>query len=309
MARGLLDDPALSRSMLLPFGRRTYQDYDDDVSEYDRTEFALPSAIADPLGRGGLLAKQALTGQRMNPNDATQAMIDVGMLSTPIGLLGGVPKGAIGMNVFDGGIHDLGKLGKEYLMRRYGYGDGDIYPEMILKADGTYGYAPLTQAQKNRASKHGDDVSLNLSTNRNDDKSAYLSGPFGEFRISDHYNNPNFNLSHMNATNPSAKEVVESIDDAMGRVNKSRLEVQTKLDEYEIPLNKIKAKLGKSWEDDLKHYRRAGTKTANANRKAEFIKKHNITIEEWNFLVNKERPKYVRQELRPKMYNQTRPSE
>ena len=99
-AKGLLSDPALSRSMLLPFGKRTYQDYEDDISEYDELEFALPSAIADPLGLGGLLAKQALTGQRMNPNDATQAMIDVGMLSTPIGLLGGVPKGAVlGANV------------------------------------------------------------------------------------------------------------------------------------------------------------------------------------------------------------------
>ena len=150
MARGLLDDPALSRSMLLPFGKRTYQDYDDDVSEYDRTEFALPSAIADPLGRGGLLAKQALTGQRMNPNDATQAMLDVGMLSTPVGLLGGVPKGAVlGANVFQGGPHKYGPEGAAESLKHmskgegaqaYGYGRYDAENPEVAKT-----YKPTTK--------------------------------------------------------------------------------------------------------------------------------------------------------------------
>ena len=125
MARGLLDDPSLSRSMLLPFGKRTHQDYIDDVSEYDELELALPSAIADPLGRGGLLVKQALTGQRMNPNDATQAMIDVGMLSTPVGLLGGVPKGAVlGANVFQGGPHKYGPEGAAESLKHMSKGEG-----------------------------------------------------------------------------------------------------------------------------------------------------------------------------------------
>jgi len=123
--KGLLSDPALSRSMLLPFGKRTYQDYEDDVSEYDELEFALPSAIADPLGLGGLLVKQALTGQRMNPNDATQAMIDIGMLSTPIGLLGGVPKGAVlGANVFQGGPHKYGPEGAAESLKHMSKGEG-----------------------------------------------------------------------------------------------------------------------------------------------------------------------------------------
>ena len=216
---------------------------------------SLPAKAAVGLGRMALtdisnLTQSIMQTDRSDPDAMARAATDGLKLMSGTGMAGGLlsrmtgtPKGAIRMNVFGGGIHDLGKLGKEHLMRRYGYGDGDIYPEQIYKGNGTYGPAPLTQAQKNRASKHGDNVRLNLSTNRNDDKSAYLSGPFGEFRISDHYNNPNFNNSDMNATNPSAKEVVGSIDDAMGRVNKSRLEVQTKLDEYEIPLNKIKAKL------------------------------------------------------------------
>ena len=111
--------------MLLPFGKRTYQDYEDDVSEYDELEFALPSAIADPLGLGGLLAKQALTGQRMNPNDATQAMIDIGMLSAPIGLLGGVPKGAVlGANVFQGGPHKYGPEGAAESLKHMSKGEG-----------------------------------------------------------------------------------------------------------------------------------------------------------------------------------------
>jgi len=168
VARGLLDDPALSRSMLLPFGKRTYQDYDDDVSEYDRTEFALPSAIADPLGRGGLLAKQALTGQRMNPDDMTRVMLDAGMLSTPVGLLGGVPKGAVlGANVFQGGPHKYGPEGAADSLKHMSKGEGAQ----------AYGWGRYDAENKAVGQEYFDNLGGNavVRDGKTEDRAAYLA--------------------------------------------------------------------------------------------------------------------------------------
>ena len=165
------------------------------------------------------------------------------------------------MNVFKGGIHDTAKLGGEYLKRRWNV------PE--------------------------DKVGLNLSTNRHNGKSAYLTGPFGELRVSDHMSNPNYVTSNAVIIKPSAKDMVSAIDELMGLRKASANKVNKILDDWEIPLNAVVDKLKAGWEADLMHVKRSGTKTAHQKRKAAFLSKHNITSDEFNRLLSP-KPNYRR---------------
>ena len=97
----LYPDPSVNRrGMLLPFLKRTVTDPIDDVSEYEQTEFAMPSLLFDPL-KGLVGMGQMLRGERsVDPREITKTALDIGMLSAPVGLLGGVPRGAVlGANV------------------------------------------------------------------------------------------------------------------------------------------------------------------------------------------------------------------
>ena len=94
-------DPSISyRSDWLPYLSRTIHDPIDDVSEYEQSEWgSLPSLLYDPLkflvGMG-----QTIQGERpVDPDAITKGMLDIGMLSAPVGGLL-VPKGAVlGANV------------------------------------------------------------------------------------------------------------------------------------------------------------------------------------------------------------------
>ena len=97
----LYPDPSVNRrGMLLPFLKRTVTDPIDDVSEYEQREFAMPSLLFDPL-KGLVGMGQMLRGERsVDPREITKTALDIGMLSAPVGLLGGVPRGAVlGANV------------------------------------------------------------------------------------------------------------------------------------------------------------------------------------------------------------------
>ena len=97
----LYSDPSVNyRGMLAPFLKRTVTDPIDDVSEYEQTEFAMPSLLYDPL-KGLVGMGQMLRGERpVDPREITKTALDIGMLSAPVGFLGGVPKGAVlGANV------------------------------------------------------------------------------------------------------------------------------------------------------------------------------------------------------------------
>ena len=91
----LYPDPSVNyRGMLAPFLKRTVTDPIDDVSEYEQTEFAMPSLLYDPLqGLAGM--GQMIQGERpVDPREITKTAVDIGMLSAPVGGLL-VPKGAV----------------------------------------------------------------------------------------------------------------------------------------------------------------------------------------------------------------------
>ena len=102
--RGLLpgsEDPSVVyRANILPLLKRYITDPYDDISEYEQIEFAVPSRIRDSFLGMNTLGAMALGDIPFNPDEVTQTALDVGLLSTPLGLMGGVPRGAVlGANV------------------------------------------------------------------------------------------------------------------------------------------------------------------------------------------------------------------
>jgi len=135
---------------------------------------------------------------------------------------------------------------------------------------------------------------LDLSTNREGGHSAYLRGPFGEIRISDHPGNPNFITSNANMVNPSLVDVKSMIDRAMDARNKSILEGNALLDEWEAPRRALSKKSGEGWEDDFLDVRKATSKENYQARKAVFLEKHGMNDNEFKALL-KPRPNRVYQ--------------
>jgi hypothetical protein len=133
---------------------------------------------------------------------------------------------------------------------------------------------------------------LDLSTNREGGHSAYLSGPFGEIRISDHSGNPNFITSNANMVNPSLVDVKSMIDRAMDARNKGILEGNALLDEWEAPRRALSKKSGEGWEDDFLDVRKATSKENYQARKAVFLEKHGMNDNEFKALL-KSRPNRV----------------
>jgi hypothetical protein len=241
----LLDPAIVSRGMVAPWGR----------DKQGAGQWAVPGIVAE--------AMKALdqTGQAMRlPHDtpanhpAYKGVSDVaGAINMPALLRKGATS-TLGMNLWHGDIHGLGKLGAEHLKRRWGVEE--------------------------------DNIKLNLSNNRHDQKSAYLTGPFGEFRISDHYNNPNFNFPNANAVNPSTRDVVSAVDKLMNMKNAVVSKGNKMVDDWEDSLNAVTNKLKPDWQDDLTHVKKSGTKTAYQKRKDEFLSKHDVTGEEFNKLLS-----------------------
>ena len=94
------------RGNILPLLRRAVTDPYDDISEYEQIEFAVPGMIRDPFLGMAALGQMARGKRQFNPDEVTQTALDVGLLSAPLGLMGGVPRGAVlGANVFHGGPH------------------------------------------------------------------------------------------------------------------------------------------------------------------------------------------------------------
>lgn len=258
---GLLDlmapDPNIvRRGTLIPYG-------------YDKTgrgQMTYPGLLIDAAKSfDNLGTAMRLPGNAPVTHPAYKSVFDAaGTISLPSLLSPARPSSTVGMNLFDGGIHDLGRLGAEHLKRRWGLRE--------------------------------DNIGLNLSKNRHDQKSAYLTGPFGEFRISDHYNNPNFNFNNANAVNPSARKVVRIIDELMNMKNAVVSKGNKIVDDWEIPLNAIINKLKPDWQDDLMYVKKSGTKTAYQKRKDAFLSKHNVTGEEFNKLLSP-KPNYRKGEL------------
>ena len=92
----LQPDPSISyRGALAPYLKRTVTDPIDDVSEYEQREFAMPSLAYDPLKFLVNMGKMIRGERPVDPKEITKGALDVGMLSAPVGLLGGVPKGAV----------------------------------------------------------------------------------------------------------------------------------------------------------------------------------------------------------------------
>ena len=124
------------RGNILPLLRRAVTDPYDDISEYEQIEFAVPGMIRDPFLGMNTLGAMALGDIPFNPDEVTQTALDVGLLSTPLSLMGGVPRGAVlGVNVFHGGPHRfapepdfphgrprLDKIGTGEGAQAYGYG-------------------------------------------------------------------------------------------------------------------------------------------------------------------------------------------
>jgi hypothetical protein len=84
-------DPYFNRGTMLPFGERTFPN-----NPHSRTEFAVPGAIYDPVMLGAKSMQQALSGQRVNPDDVTRLSLDLGMLGAPVGMAA-APAGALAM--------------------------------------------------------------------------------------------------------------------------------------------------------------------------------------------------------------------
>ncbi len=84
-------DPYFNRGTMLPFGERTFPN-----NPHSRTEFAVPGAIYDPVMLGAKSMQQALSGQRVNPDDVTRLSLDLGMLGAPVGMAT-APAGALAM--------------------------------------------------------------------------------------------------------------------------------------------------------------------------------------------------------------------
>ena len=144
------------------------------------------------------------------------------------------------------------------------------------------------------ASEEPNRFPLDLSTNREGGHSAYLRGPFGEIRISDHPGNPNFITSNANMVNPSLVDVKSMIDRAMDARNKSILEGNALLDEWEAPRRALSKKSGEGWEDDFLDVRKATSKENYQARKAVFLEKHGMNDNEFKALL-KSRPNRVYQ--------------
>jgi hypothetical protein len=130
---GLLypDRSVTKRGILRPQLKRTVTDPIDDVSEYGQTEWAIPGLLYDPLkflvGMG-----QMIRGERhVDPREITKGVLDIGMLSAPVGLLGGVPKGAV-LGAFAGrgaATADTRALGKAMSMEGRGASRDEIWNE------------------------------------------------------------------------------------------------------------------------------------------------------------------------------------
>ena len=258
---GLLDlmapDPNLRRGGLLsPIGYDKNEDW-----HFTYPKIAIDAAKAfDNLGTA-----MRLPHGTSPKHPAYKSVFDTaGAVSLPSLLNPARSASTVGMNLWHGGIHDLGRLGAEHLKRRWGLEE--------------------------------DNIRLNLSKNRHDEKSAYLSGPFGEFRISDHYNNPNFNFNNANLVNPTARDVVRTIDELMNMKNAVVSKGNKIVDDWEIPLNAIINKLKPDWQDDLMYVKKSGTKTAYQKRKDAFLSKHGVTGEEFNKLLSP-KPNYRKGEL------------
>jgi len=128
---------------------------------------------------------------------------------------------------------------------------------------------------------------LDLSTNREGGHSAYLRGPFGEIRISDHDVNPNFVTSNANMVNPSLADVKSTIDRGMDTVNKGILEGNALLEKWEAPRRALSGKYGEGWKDDFLDVRKATSKKDYQVRKAAFLEKYDINNDQFNALLER----------------------
>lgn len=108
-------DPVAYRGAILPYLKR----------KSGATEWALPGLLYAPL-KGAESVGGMLLGQRpVDPRKVTETMVDTAMLSAPVGLLGGVPKGAVlGANVWQGGPHKYGPEGASQSLKHIGKGEG-----------------------------------------------------------------------------------------------------------------------------------------------------------------------------------------
>jgi len=85
----------------------------------------LGSVLLAPLDAMSDVGAMAVGDKPINENRITEAMLDVGMLNAPVGLLGGVPKGAVlGANVWQGGPHKYGPEGASQSLKHMGKGEG-----------------------------------------------------------------------------------------------------------------------------------------------------------------------------------------
>lgn len=117
-------DPYFNRGTMLPFGERTFPN-----NPHSRTEFAVPGAIYDPVMLGAKSMQQALSGQRVNPDDVTRLSLDLGMLGAPVGMAA-APAGALGM--FAGKMAktaDLNAMKQAEEMLAKGADRGDVWKQ------------------------------------------------------------------------------------------------------------------------------------------------------------------------------------
>ena len=104
LSKFLRDGPEIQRANILPMLNRTTADPIDDVSEESQYEFAVPDLFRMPLRSMGIAGRMASGATPFMQNKVTDAALDsMGLGYGITGLFGGVPKGALGANVWHGG--------------------------------------------------------------------------------------------------------------------------------------------------------------------------------------------------------------
>lgn len=122
----------------------------------------------------------------------------------------------------------------------------------------------------------GIDVSVSHSTNRHEQQSSYISCKIGEIRISDHSKAQM--TSDFSFVNKPADEIIEALEPVITR----RIAQDQKKADL---INSAAAKLTDGWKKDFQNINRPKTEDARAIRKQNFIKKYNLTEDEFKILA------------------------
>ena len=131
LQRDPLDDPNYDYGTILPFRMRNTLDVDEldtDVTP----ELAVPGLLRD-VGNSAVRMGQMMKGSR-----PVGLIIDDVMDFSPAGLLGRMPSGALGMNVFQGGPNKYGPGGAADSLQHIRRGEGAL----------TYGYGRYDAGEK-----------------------------------------------------------------------------------------------------------------------------------------------------------------